>query len=80
MAASLLGLSLVGCGSYEPFEPPATDDIRPGAGLFSGESGEFVIYRGGGSAPGRSRAPEAATGPADGVLPPDRENRPARTP
>lgn len=45
LTAAVLAL-LAGCG-MEPFDPPRPDGIKPGPGLFTGESGEFVIFRAG---------------------------------
>jgi hypothetical protein len=42
LAATLL---LVGCADLEPFDPPVADSLRPGPGLFSGPTGEFVLSR-----------------------------------
>jgi hypothetical protein len=43
--ALLLGcLALAACAG-EPFDYTPADRIQPGPGLFSGEDGEFVIYR-----------------------------------
>jgi len=39
---------LAGCAHSEPFEYVAIDEIPPGPGLFSGEEGEFVLFRRGG--------------------------------
>lgn len=46
MAALLLGLSA--CG-MEPFDAPRSQEIPPGPGVFTGQSGAFTI-----SAPSRS--------------------------
>jgi hypothetical protein len=37
-------LLLAGCG-MEPFDPPRPDELQPGPGILTGESGELVIYR-----------------------------------
>ncbi|MGI9437175.1 MAG: hypothetical protein ACR2Q4_20475 [Geminicoccaceae bacterium] len=45
IAAAAL-LILAACNVGEPLESPGVvDEIPPGPGLFSGEEGEFVIYR-----------------------------------
>ncbi len=44
LAIALL-LALAACGRGTPFQPAATDEIKPGPGLFTGEAGAFVIYR-----------------------------------
>lgn len=45
----LMLVLLAGCtgAGLEPpsYSEPPTDGMRPGGGLLSGESGEFVIYR-----------------------------------
>jgi len=44
---SLLIVALAGpagCGKYEPFDPPVTDEIPDGPGLFTGAAGAWVIY------------------------------------
>jgi hypothetical protein len=41
--ALLLGLA--GCGGWQPMEVPRSGDIKPGPGLLSGSSGEFVLRR-----------------------------------
>lgn len=33
------------CAHYEPFDPTPVADIPEGPGLFSGEDGEWVLYR-----------------------------------
>jgi hypothetical protein len=38
-----LGLVLAACGEVKPFTPPATDEIPPGPGLFTGKKGELVL-------------------------------------
>ena len=39
-------LLLAGCaGGFEAVEHTPASEMRPGPGLFSGEAGEFVIYR-----------------------------------
>ena len=46
--AALLGLGLAGCGaiSHEPIEDVTpVGEMGKAPGLFSGEDGEFVIYR-----------------------------------
>ena len=40
-----LSLLLSNCAHYEPMEVHQTDDIPQGPGAFSGEEGEFVIFR-----------------------------------
>lgn len=39
----LAALLLAACGEVRPFTPPATGEIPPGPGLFTGKKGEFVI-------------------------------------
>lgn len=41
----LLAAALVACSGVQPFDYTAIDEIQPGPGLFSGEAGEFVLYR-----------------------------------
>ena len=36
---------LAACAGWEPLEPPVAGEIPEGAGVFSGEDGEFVIFR-----------------------------------
>lgn len=45
LTAAMLLLALLACAGGEPLEPTRADEIPPGPGLFSGEDGEFVIYR-----------------------------------
>jgi hypothetical protein len=46
LALLALALSATACAlDLEPMEHPQATEMRPGAGLFSGEDGEFVIYR-----------------------------------
>ncbi len=33
------------CAGWQAFEPPVADEIPEGSGVFSGEDGEFVIFR-----------------------------------
>jgi hypothetical protein len=47
----LLALLCAGCTGWAPFEPRDEREEGPKAGLFSGEAGEFVIYRRDGAAP-----------------------------
>ena len=35
--------ALAACAGFEPMDPPSNTDIKPGPGLFSGKTGEFVI-------------------------------------
>ena len=46
--ATLLAAVLLvgGCAGFEPFEPRDDRVEGPKKGLFSGEAGEFVIFRG----------------------------------
>ncbi len=44
LALALL-LALAACGRGTPFQPTAVDEIKPGPGLFTGETGAFVLYR-----------------------------------
>jgi len=37
--------TLGACSGWKPFEPPVAEEIPDGPGLFSGEDGEFVIFR-----------------------------------
>lgn len=37
--------TLGACAEWQPFEPPVADEIPEGPGVFSGEDGEFVIFR-----------------------------------
>jgi len=41
----LVALALSACGSYKPFEYVNTNEKAAGPGAFSGEDGEWVIYR-----------------------------------
>lgn len=46
LAVVAVALALGACAAGEPREPTKTvDEIPDGPGLFSGEDGEFVIYR-----------------------------------
>ena len=36
---------IAGCGQITPVAYTPTDQIQPGAGLLSGEDGEFTLYR-----------------------------------
>jgi hypothetical protein len=38
-------LLAAGCAHMQPFEFQEIDEIPPGPGLFSGDDGEFVIFR-----------------------------------
>jgi hypothetical protein len=42
LAAACLA-ALAACAGFEPMDPPSNTDIKPGPGLFSGKTGEFVI-------------------------------------
>ncbi len=84
-AALLIVVSSLGnCASYEPFDPPEPGEIPEGPGLLTGESGKFVVFRGGGKVPGTGDGDDSSdanttTSTQDGLLPPDTENRPERT-
>lgn len=42
----LAALVLAACGSAKPFDyQPTADEMKPGGGLFSGDDGEFVIFK-----------------------------------
>jgi hypothetical protein len=41
----VLTLLVNGCAGMEPYEPPDHREEGPKQGLFSGEEGEFVIFR-----------------------------------
>lgn len=43
----LLGLPpvMLGCSTYTPYEYRDERDLLPGAGLFSGEDGQFTLVR-----------------------------------
>ena len=42
----LVTLGLAACGNATPLDVvPEADEMKPGSGLFSGQDGEFVIYR-----------------------------------
>ena len=43
LAAAML--LLAACGQVTPVAYTETDEIPPGPGLFSGEDGEFTLYR-----------------------------------
>lgn len=45
LALALLVGSLGACSGVEPFEYTEGHEIQPGPGLFSGETGEYKIYR-----------------------------------
>ncbi len=46
LAVAVLVSLLGACAAGEPREPTkVVDEIREGPGVFSGEDGEFVIYR-----------------------------------
>ncbi len=46
LAIGLLALTLFGCSGWQSFEPyPATQEMRDGPGLLSGEDGEFSVER-----------------------------------
>ena len=38
-------LVLTGCATAEPYEFHPIDEIPEGPGLFSGEDGEFILFR-----------------------------------
>ena len=41
----LVSLGLAACGSAKPYDyQPEVDEMKPGAGLFSGKKGAFVIF------------------------------------
>ena len=41
----LVALGLAACGNVKQFDyEPVAGEMKPGAGLFSGDDGEFVIY------------------------------------
>lgn len=44
-ALSISALLLAACVKAEPFESDEVDEIPTGSGIFTGEEGEFVIYR-----------------------------------
>ncbi|MEQ8356808.1 MAG: hypothetical protein RH942_14795 [Kiloniellaceae bacterium] len=35
---------VAGCAEMKPLDYAATDEIKPGPGLLTGEDGEFVLY------------------------------------
>ncbi len=41
----LLSFLIIGCEGGKPFDPPTAGEIPSGPGLFSGEDGEFKLYR-----------------------------------
>ena len=41
----LLGTAWLAACAAEPFDYTPPDELQPGPGLFSGEGGEFVIWR-----------------------------------
>lgn len=41
----LVGLALSACGSYQPFDYVDQNESMKGPGAFTGEDGEWVIYR-----------------------------------
>lgn len=41
----LVALTLSACGSYKPFDYANTNNTIVGPGAFTGEDGEWVIYR-----------------------------------
>ena len=40
-------LALLASCAMQPFDPPSPDELKPGPGLFTGETGAFVINRAG---------------------------------
>lgn len=38
-------LAVAACGTYQPYEYVDTNDTITGPGLFTGEDGEWVIFR-----------------------------------
>ena len=45
LVVALVALGLAACGNVKRFDyEPVADEMKPGAGLFSGDDGEFVIY------------------------------------
>ena len=41
----LAALAITACDGAKPFDYTAVDDIQPGPGLLTGETGEFTIYK-----------------------------------
>ena len=55
----LVTLGLAACGKAKPFDYlPEADEMKPGHGLFSGENGEFTIFRHGGTSGNKRRGSE----------------------
>lgn len=46
LALAVLTGTLAACSGVQPFEYTEVHEIPPGPGLFSGETGEFELYRG----------------------------------
>lgn len=62
LAGWLAWLTLAGCSAYAPFEPPMPGELKPGPGILSGPSGEFVLLRRSADAPvAEPDAPEPPT-------------------
>ena len=60
MSILLIGLALIllaGCAG-QPFEPDAPGEMLPGPGVFSGEDGEFTLYKSKDKAKGRKKEKE----------------------
>ncbi len=62
-AGWLVRLTLAGCPAYEPFEPPMPGELKPGPGLLSGPSSEFVLYRQAGDQSAAAAAAKTASPP-----------------
>ncbi len=58
----LVTLGLAACGKAKPFDTVPAGEMKPGAGLFSGKDGGFVIY-GKPSAEPAEQKPEATPSP-----------------
>ena len=59
----LVTLGLAACGRATPLDcVPEVDEMKPGSGFFTGEDGEFVIYRKTRAEPAEQK-PEATPSP-----------------
>lgn len=63
-----LGIACAACGNYQPFQPPPADSIPAGPGVFTGEAGEFVIFRAGTEDDGRD-SPDNEAAPGSDPIP-----------
>jgi len=71
LRAAGLAFLLAGCADMQPFDPPVAGEMNPEPGLFSGPSGEFVLFRQTGDASAPETTPQAPETPQT-VPPPSR--------